>query len=587
MMTAVSHYRHMARLLSTAALLGGCFCPLPGFAQGALTPPPGSPAPTMRTIEQVEPRIPVQSLPLDAGTHARYTITQSGSYYLTGPIAAAPGRAAINIVASDVTLDLNGFTLQGAFSAPSGIVLGQGAGGPIRNLSIRNGVIKEFTGPGVRGDFVLLGHVRLDSLTIQQCEGGVIVTDCFPLVAHNVHVQGGSGGGIIDSSSPAQGTITHSSFTNGAGIIGLRAGRVAHSRVVSVSECFVGIWGTEVDSCQVQSLLHSSQLTGIQADRVTHSTVDNIFNTQAFDCTGISAVLVAHCLVRGIETTSSGQLTGIAAHTVQSSTVIGVGAAPASASSLGMVGINASRRVIDTSVSNIGSANASGLVRGIIAPDVARCSLNDLRTSGNIVAVTCEVCTDTQIVAITQSVGGSAAVTAVSGDTVRRVRVSNTAARNAFVSYVINAAKVEQCHVSSATNEGAGTIVGIGRIVLNSNVHIRDSVVEGADYGVRVTASGGQVTVLDSQFTAIRNEGIWIGTGTSGSCRLEGNVVERAGTVSGAGIRVDTNVRGFVVRNRVIGAAPKFSLGPQTQAGPIVSAVGTIASTSPWANFTD
>ena len=49
-------------------------------AQGSLTPP-GAPAETMKTLEQVEPRTPVSSLP--------FTITQSGSYYLTTTLALA------------------------------------------------------------------------------------------------------------------------------------------------------------------------------------------------------------------------------------------------------------------------------------------------------------------------------------------------------------------------------------------------------------------------------------------------------------------------------------------------------------------
>jgi hypothetical protein len=47
---------------------------LSALGQGVLTPP-GSPAPTMKTLSQVEPRTPISSVP--------YTITESGSYDLT------------------------------------------------------------------------------------------------------------------------------------------------------------------------------------------------------------------------------------------------------------------------------------------------------------------------------------------------------------------------------------------------------------------------------------------------------------------------------------------------------------------------
>src|SRR5687767_7720762 len=74
------------------------------LGQGNLTPP-GAPAPTMKTLDQIEPRIPIGSVP--------FTINAPGSYYLTGNLNTATTNAII-IRASDVTLDLRGFTLSGA-----------------------------------------------------------------------------------------------------------------------------------------------------------------------------------------------------------------------------------------------------------------------------------------------------------------------------------------------------------------------------------------------------------------------------------------------------------------------------------------
>ena len=85
------------------------------FAQGSLTPP-GAPAPTMKTLTQIEPRTAISSIPT--------TITQSGSYYLTGNLSGVAGQNGITIVASDVTLDLNGFTLTGVPSSIDGISFG-------------------------------------------------------------------------------------------------------------------------------------------------------------------------------------------------------------------------------------------------------------------------------------------------------------------------------------------------------------------------------------------------------------------------------------------------------------------------------
>src|SRR5438105_9353803 len=73
------------------------------FPQGSLTPP-GAPAPTMKSLDQIEAR-----KPLPGGT-AAITISQPGSYYLTGNLSVASGDG-ITISVDKVALDLNGFTI--------------------------------------------------------------------------------------------------------------------------------------------------------------------------------------------------------------------------------------------------------------------------------------------------------------------------------------------------------------------------------------------------------------------------------------------------------------------------------------------
>jgi hypothetical protein len=82
------------------------------FAQGSLTPP-GTPTPTMKTLDQVEARkiVNATNTPGDA-THL-FIISTSGSYYLTGNITGVSGKHGIAISADNVTLDLNGFALVG------------------------------------------------------------------------------------------------------------------------------------------------------------------------------------------------------------------------------------------------------------------------------------------------------------------------------------------------------------------------------------------------------------------------------------------------------------------------------------------
>jgi hypothetical protein len=94
--------------LLTAAMGSFALTIQPAFAQGSLTPP-GAPAPTMKTLAQIEPRTPIASLP--------FTITNAGSYYLTTNLVGTSGTNGITIASGNVTLDLEGFALLGVPSS--------------------------------------------------------------------------------------------------------------------------------------------------------------------------------------------------------------------------------------------------------------------------------------------------------------------------------------------------------------------------------------------------------------------------------------------------------------------------------------
>lgn len=139
----------------------------------------------MKTLDQVEPRTPISSLP--------FTITAEGSYYLTGnlqPPAGTPsGDAGIRVQASNVTIDLNGFALIGngilshAINIPSEQV----------NVTIRNGTIRGWGLTAVQGNGTArmrAADLRITSNASSGLLAGAeaIVTDCV--------AEGNSGNGI-------------------------------------------------------------------------------------------------------------------------------------------------------------------------------------------------------------------------------------------------------------------------------------------------------------------------------------------------------------------------------------------------------
>src|SRR5262245_55623085 len=81
---------------------------------GDLNPPAWPIAPTHKTLTEVEPRIAINATNTPGDADSFYRIAAPGSYYLTGDTTVTGSRSGIEIAASEVTIDLRGYTLRGS-----------------------------------------------------------------------------------------------------------------------------------------------------------------------------------------------------------------------------------------------------------------------------------------------------------------------------------------------------------------------------------------------------------------------------------------------------------------------------------------
>ncbi|EEF63468.1 NosD domain-containing protein [Pedosphaera parvula] len=215
-----------------------------GFAQGSLTPP-AAPAPTMKTLSQIEPRTPISGpLPI--------SITSPGSYYLTTNLTGVSGQNGITILTSNVTLDLNGFALLGVPSSGIGLYIN----GTFTNITMRNGMVSGWGGDGVNG--YKTGYSRnvvYEKLSVSTCASGIsaeeasIIRDC--MVLNNV------GTGIYSVGSLVTGCVARDNGNYG----------------IYVNS------NSSTGSSAVRSCVSHHNANGIYADHSTVADCDIMFNT--------------------------------------------------------------------------------------------------------------------------------------------------------------------------------------------------------------------------------------------------------------------------------------------------------------------
>jgi hypothetical protein len=321
------------------------------LAQGPLNPP-GAPAPTLKTLDQVEARTPISSLPA--------LIVTPGSYYLAADLRVSSGDG-ITINSDDVSLDLHGFTLSSTASPASGVAIN--ITGAHQNVVVKNGHIRGTT-TFAAGVFTTGGF--LDGIRV----GSAFSTN-LRIADVNVHGVGDDAIDLATGLAPA--SVVERCTVSVCGGIGIRAPMVRHcsAEVTGASAILADI----ASGCRGESVGVAAGDHGIAATFMAKN-CRGIASAGA----GVQSAQVSNC--RGTSTSGA----GIAATQVQNSRGI-------STSAIGLSAANALNCQGESTSGAFGlqASSTAAFCRGkqdagtaISAPIAAGCTVNGTGTVNSI-----------------------------------------------------------------------------------------------------------------------------------------------------------------------------------------------------------
>lgn len=222
----------------------------------------------MKTLEQIEPRIPINTTTTPGdndATPSRFKILTTGSYYFTGGIQAGPGQIGIEITGGDnVEIDMRGFVATDGNTGALGFI---SVASSVSRVTLRNGQVSNFP--------YLINATGNTQIVVEDVQ-------FFADAALDTNPSIRSAGDVW---------VARTAFSSGGGISGA---------AVNVQDCTFSFTGTGVDSPKafVENCVFRFCNIGVRVGTgsiVRGCTANNSFDTCYVVIPGSSDVEFANC----------------------------------------------------------------------------------------------------------------------------------------------------------------------------------------------------------------------------------------------------------------------------------------------------
>ncbi len=280
--------------------------------------PTAAPGPTMKTLDEVEPRIPISQADFPK------TISSSGSYYFTEDVSTS--GVAITVNANDVTIDLAGFVLSG----PGGAVNSYGIYINGRsNVEIRNGTVRDFRYGTIEVSASGREHRVIDVRALSNGRYGIYLTGSDNLVknctasnngnsatvdVYGIYAGSGStvtGNTVRNNGISATGTVVYGIYAGDGSMV---SGNTANDNGNLATGTVYGIYAD--NSCVVTgNIAYNNKGRGIRTSAGSTITGNTAYNNQgdgirASDGSTITGNTTAYNSGNGIQADSGSTVTG-------------------------------------------------------------------------------------------------------------------------------------------------------------------------------------------------------------------------------------------------------------------------------------